>query len=1593
MARYVKLERPVHYGNVGQAFKESKPPDDPYLFPPENTRDVWAHAKQITDRYGFSLYADEQGDFVLSGRNNPTRIVDFVDQNSGKSALLRSEHVWVGSTLGLHPNAYAGTFLEFTGAVSATDIVVNAARIDLILPLGTDGAASLGQWQVTVYSGTAAVSSLVIDPTLAGTLVDEELHYYDYRALTDGTNAAVVTLHSSYFGEYTVRLSSYGGTGSTVRRLDGFQLWAVDPNNPLLATLSTSTNATKAQALSAADEHRNYVIVVGRRQAAVTDSDKLKSTAFNPSSEYVVASAVDVESIAMPVYTGTTEPNSAYVGGIRETLIYDDKVADQDFAEYLARTFIYRYRMPLGGAQVSHTLLPPVQLRDPVYVDEPTYGTLDGEGADAQVRWINSIRHEIQTAEGGVKAQTDMELSAYPDYPSYAPREDIDIDRFYNGMPVTNVSVSYTSLSNHTITNVAASAAKNAPSAVSVGPVSAGMFGVLSLSGQLWPPVPGTVFLTATSASYSTYSETARSSVKYIYYGGSTDAIYLINPAPATAITSVIVYWRQAVYDSNGMLSYQLRQATAHTSKQAAVAEIQLDNTKGYWYEYDENDMVVRVYRAPLSPLSIPLGWIQPVNMYAEVTYNAVPTAAAPMMRRQTNTPYQELFAVDYNSPALTLTWKRGDQTEPYAPPTTAGTTGPFTVEYRPLLDGTGDYGSALALDGQTRPKSPFYDPYTSELGELVSVSFDALVSGLYRISIRSRYDDTVVAWLTNATAEPSDEDAHWQYFTAGKDRKLYWDGVDHVGDWNIRQSTLYGDMAKSVFPGEDRPIVGKGFYVWNREERGADTQALISGLCDASGKPVFGHGTYAEWYVYFEVTNEWLEALYELYEDENAVRQNSTTVQDRTAVRYYSTKPGQGPIEGHDGLVYTHLPHPTRVTVSWADWVGPPRVNGQPFDESNLAAIRTPGNWTTSDSDDAVINNRSPVRLRFTMLDRPGVLWQNKADEQSVRLFRTVHLRRNLMDQFVLFTGAPMKDKDAPYEIRRVVSRRGSNDDNTWTFADDGYRLGSSFATDSVEGTEWIFMPKHCEKDFRGAGTESLRFADYLQLDEVPEWDPTNPIGGKHSRFQIAFINDLFYLSVYTQDRSGRYQWCIDDSFVDQSKILYNGATMQWPDDSITQHRRFVLCRQWSNELVNGTEYGDYLQSTWGSDPLIARLARHYWADHAPDSTELSGVSYSALSSDLDTDLYTEWHAEAHSKNIPEVPHSWNDNPSGGPAFRQLKALGSWSWESSPTWAPSILRDFHGYYCIPPMIDGVRFAADLFGINPQGTSPKYLPVYSGGEQVSTRDWSKLNCYGAVYRAGEYDVETNTGRDLAELTIWQSRTFDNTEASVNNKRFWGPGSTLETKSSDANFTSKELNYSREDYLVHYEELRGLYTRGPRPEEAPKKLDSVGPYYQNVFTYGTVRAYTSQGYATYGLSKSSSSRRVPARYEAVIRNFFMMTFRTRYVYESAGLFPATQNGALDPSQFNARLARLSGQNEAKARYDGGAWTGWKDEWEYNDGALPRLYFMRANEAVHGARTDSVFDHPWMPWAPCSRLPVTRKMLFHLALVNERRDVPV
>lgn len=1516
MARFVKLPRQPNYGNVGLAFDETKPPDDKYLFGPEATQDVWAAAKALADVMGYAFYTDGNGDFQLQAKNNPTRTMDLEPPALG------------GGTLLIHPNAYAGTYVEFSGAVGPIDIPVNAARIDLILPLGP----TLGSWQATVLEGATPVAGpITINPAASG----EELHYYDHRTRVDGTNACVVTLYSGFFGAYTVRLQSTGA--GTTRQLDALALWAVDAVNPLYpAPLATDQNALQASAQSANEDQRNYVIVVGQRRAAVTDSEKLGASTNNPSDEFIVSAAIDVQSVLNPYLLDDVTPNPNYVGMTREALIYDNRISDRDFSEYVSRTFIYRYRLPNPAAPVSHTLLPSAQLRDPVHVVEDTFDTLD----EAVVRFVTQIRHQVSMGEG-FKATTELETTPFPEYPSYELREDVDIDRF--GLPpIINFELSYQSLDDTPKTNVAPGSVHKTDETEVVSELVFASGNILNMAGFPWPPAPGTVFLTPGSSGVTFTATPLRTAVQEVRPGGAFSSLTLQDAGP-TPITSCTVSWTDSLSGATFTYPVQSSKTLAENSTNA-----------GYWYEFDVDTGLFTVFRSGLKSKSeLPaLGNSQ----WVDVVYQKGPAGWQPA--RLTNTPYHHLFEVDWPNKRIDLKWQQGDGSSGYARPTDN-----FLVEYRQLgpVDGGGNFVDPYG------GSCPFYDPYSSEIGHLVKVKFDALITGLYRVSVCSAYDDTVVAWLTNAETDPEEPEAHWQYLTAGTDREFVWDGVDQLGDWNARQSAMYGDFARGAFPTEERPQVGKGYYVWNREERGSDL-ALISGRSEhiPGGKPLFGQGTYAEWYILIEATSDRLEEI----EEEQGI----------ATPRTYSSK--------DIALVYTHLPHPTRVAIDWADWVG-----AASFDpDLDVASQDASGNWLTraqaggagSATTDAVVNNQKPTRIRFQMEQRPGLLWVGKAPDQSVRVFRVAHLRRNTMDQFVEFGGINYAGKQI--EQRRLVSRRSSNDDHTFVFADEHYRHGKSFKTvDGGFGFEWIFRPELCEKDFRGQGIEPLEFADYLQLEEVPSWDQAAALAGRRSRFQIGFLNDLFYLSVFTEDRSGRYQWCLNPFFVDKSKILTNAAShwyadsdnqvrpTKWADDPILQHRRTVLVRQWTDELVNGVSYASHLQTAWGSSTLIRALAKHYWDEHSPEATAIGfGSDRLTWAGAGDTDFHSLWHKSNHKDNDGRLPSNF-------PTDRQLGTqastrLGSWTWESGPTWVPSITRDFHGYYCVPPMAD-------------PGRRHSPFEVTSGitGSILPTRIyWPFANFYAVVYVHGVDLVGEFTGdsveEDAAMQTVWQSPVQDMTEtysAGDGGKVRFHSGATI---TSEDTIDFKSLDYSRQDSLVHYEELRGTYTRGPKPQQQPKKLDSVGPYYQNVFTYGAVSAWRSiDDDSDQGFRRGQGI--IPPRYETNIQNFFSMSFRSEYVWESAGFFPVTDNAIEAIHAYNWRLARLPLTRIAKVRWDSGAWTGWKDEWEY--APFTQLYSIYRN----------IFDIKYLPWAPCNRLPQTTRTIFHLVLLNERREVPV
>lgn len=1525
---FVRLERPVHYGNAGLAFNESSPKDDPYIFKPENTRDVWSSCRDITERYGFDFHADENGDFVLTTRNNPHVVFDLEASD-------------IAGAPGVHPSSYAGTYLICNG--TSGTISITAARIDIVCPRAP-GLGTLN-FQIRRVSDNVIVTAGTVFP-LDATAPAAGLHYYDYRNTVDGSNTTVATLYSGWFDDYDVELTCNGTIW-----LDSLHLWHTDPMQPILPNaLKTEQNAMSVVPRPTAAEVRNYVIVVGRRLGTVTDSEKIKANPENPESEFVVAGAVDSASIVDP-----SAPN--FFGWLKESIIYDAGITDKDFAEYLARTFIYRYRDPRPNAPISHTFLPCIKLRDPIYAEENTYGTIDSRS----VLWVNNITHRFENG----KVTTELDTTSYPEYASYEVRQDIDIDKTFYGQPVINIQMNYKGLDgtsktnlDDTVLNVPGARQSNtlAPNGdiVQLANMSCAS-GFVDLTGQPWPPQAGTVLIKPSGQANVTQTLNIPQRVCQVgeMLGSETLAGAIAEPTSVT-IQSHVTFGGKVNPPPGGFNDSWPISKDRLTSRQ-------------FWYEWNSQTKVIAIYRSGVGGT----GGVSDTYSATVVYQNAGSTVGAGS-GWVGNTPYHRFTEIDWANHRILVPWEQGDGSVGYARDFAT-----CELMYRALR------GNQTVFTDPYVGGTPFYDPYTSELGNFVTLTFDALLSAVYRISVRSCYDDEVIAWLTEPTGDPADEEAHWQYFTAGAGKRLTYDAFDQVGAWNNRQAEAYAQAAANAFEQDQKPLPGGGWYAWNREApQGNSTPlALISAQMSAS-KPVFGVGTYAEWYIRFEAKNDWLEDASdgatllerlpgEPTSDDQKLGKSYPRILDTSNPRS-PFKPRATNGARYQARLYTHLPEPTKVAIEVADWV----VGA--YDETNTA-FRDSANWGPPDPD-AKINNEKPIRIRFVPQARPGVLWANKLDELSVKLFRQVHLRANIMDQFVVFEGTNYPGQDV--EARRVVNRMLTNDDHTLTFNDDHFRKGDSFRqVDADEGFEWIFRPDDFRKDWRGVPNEPLKFGEYLQLEELPKWDTERAIAGARSRFQIAFMNYLFYMSAYTQDRSGRFAWCINKSFADRAKITHNQTTITWPDDMQLQFRRSVSCRQWTDEKVRGDSgtdrlYQDHMAVKWPGT-ATARLSRMVWKSLDPVFLT-GGGEY--------TDDYLNYHVNVRD----QLPTAYS-----AAVPRQLgkggsTSLGAWTWETSPSFPPNPTRDFHGYYLVPPM--------------PDKQPENVITVYPDNRDYRNR----FVLIQVDPRAFTDDGDNpNTGDDVAAQPtqpLWNSPIHDDTEpASLTadgEKRFW-PGYTVtpgkETPVINKEIDANTIDYQRQDNLVHFEELRGIYSRTQRPQEAPKKIASINPYYQNYLRYLGVsvgRAREQQG--LYPL------------YKAEVAGWFDFTFRREYVWESARFFPVNQYGQEQLDAVNKERCQMDSALNVQGgfgnvRYDSGAWTGWKDDAPVGSniviGPDSDALADSSKGSLPGARkfkgTPNVFRSDFMPWGVGPRMldqlgnANTTDAIFHLVLVNERR----
>ncbi|MHA2027822.1 MAG: hypothetical protein ACW99Q_00415 [Candidatus Kariarchaeaceae archaeon] len=1367
----ILLQRNPRYGNAGTGFSPDKPSDDQYLYRPDVTKGVDDYIRGLSDGFGYDFRSAADGSLSLTTRNNPSSSVDLF-----------------GGTTVYEPNAYGGWYQKFTSSFTIREQVF-ASRIDLII----GRKESLGSLSYTIKTvdGTT-VGSGTLNTALTGET--SGIFLYDDRFTLDGNNAVITTLFTGPWNRYIVEISDSSGSEWWI---DSLFLYDFDPNT---SSFAESFNTDKAifdlTTQSQLTEARNHIVVIGKRKSAITDSAKFKNP-NNPSYEFVVSVSSDPSSI-------WDQDSDFYAGGKSEVLIVDKSVADQDYADWLSQTLLLRQHNPTPSPQISHSIVPVLEPRDPIYISDEAHVSITA----ATTVWIVGFSEQYTPKS----ATTRFTATGYKEIPSYEPREDIDLDTLdsvYFGRPAINFSVSYPSVdSGITATNPGGGIPISymeeiTRDAFTISSDGEGEYLDLS-SVDVWPPIP--------------------------------DSIRVSN-------------------SNNPILS----------------------------------DFVVPVLK---------------------------------------NNPYQKIWHIhDYTVKKVHIPFEMGDGTTNYQRAAWfTGSTGYLSYRGLPTsLDSSDIYSG----------ESPFYDPYTSELpdGNLVEVKFDALVSGYYRVAIWGQRQDgsdpMVIAWLTESGVDDEEKDSHWTYYQAGTDKVFYWDGVDSIGRWNKKQSETYSWVARGVFEQEQKPAIGKGFYVWNDQNSQVVT---ISGQ-QTNGKLTFNDDHYSQFYIKVECRSDLFantdEPIREVRSDQ------------------LITTNGQNPQE--EIYIYTHLPPPSQMRISavedWDPTVG--TYDPESPDETG---------WLSSPDNAATIRNGKPVRITFEALSRPGVRFEGQNKYTTFKVHRHVHLTANIFDIFMMFMGKPWLE-GVSVEEKRLVCRKLTNSTNTTVIADTDFRTGDTL---DITNGKWVFQPQDFEID-----DKELTYCDYLQLEDVPEFSEHRRVGETQSRFLMAYINYLFYISAYTQDRSGRMVWAIDDSFIDKGKITQGTFETEWPEDLENYFKRTVMTRQWNNP-----QYYTDLANDWNiTDSDGQKYVQFFWNRLNPTDVATTNLRLDSngdwVTGDLQTsfsDVRTFYHwGRGHVPINYDISRQLGDYPGN------LDIFGDWFWEGTqstailtntedhdPLWIPAPSRDFHGYYMVPPMVSPPNRS--------QGVPDDYSYVY------------------------EY-VQPDGDKDFAASEVWFGWTLPITAAG--NMGFKIASTAKSHAEKEREVWSSMMDYQRQDELIKWEELRGNISQSKIPRSRVFVQPSGGYYLQNFYRYDKI-FWIGKQFSIFGHKVAHT--------EADITDYFQSTFRHKYNWESASYFPAHE------ASLSLRPQYLYPKYEARnipsyIVYDAGAWVGWK-----GDSAGSKLRWRTYDLALFGGGggdvggeddgEDNIFQYTTVPpIAVGPSTPEQKNIMVSLSLVNRRRSRPV
>lgn len=1481
----ITLERQTNYGNVPPLQKDYLPKDDTYLFPPQVTSRLYDRLRQIVDHYGYDFYFNAEGKAVLTGRNNAIYFQYLTQNGAYATGLSTANQVARVSAVG-------GIVFDMKHSQGGWTRAVEGkfSRLDLYYGIGKNKASGLNGGKITYTverrNPDGSYSVVMSNFVTTAAQVDEAFYYSD-RVRADGSNAAMTRLFSLPLDHYRVTFSPGGPEGGAADchyRLNGVAVYDRDPEQTYFAPdgtlhrFSTLGNALQVTSESAYKDLRNHVIVVGQRKATVTDSSKLNGETTNPNNperEFHVAVAADPFSVYDP-----TSPN--FIGAKRMTVIFDDKVNDSDFARWLTRTILYRYRMPKTEAKLRHTILPMLELRDAIFAVEERLRSVE------HTVYVTAFTERWSVDEGGaVEAMTDIDASANPEIPSYQPREDVDIDAYFidpadgKGEPVINMALSYRNLYGQTVTN-------------------ADLFDTVNIS-RLVTRQKGSA-----------------------------------QPMQSDAITN----------------------ATTFALSQPAIPE------------------------------TMYLSWNR---SRTQVPPTSVVTGLSLLRKRAlVNMPYRHFFYVSSwdgaHKPTLTFTFEEAD-----------GTTGLYDKTYYqfPNLNSTQwfvnyDYFLPRQTAGGQPMVNPFYDPYTSEIGNLISIKFDALVSGRYRVSIwnGNRPDgrtEIPVAWLTNPGNDPEEPEAHYQFLQPGE-AEFVWDASDNIGFWNALMSAEYASEMEGTF--DDKPMaVTRGFYAWNDISTNpftliGDTNALNF---DKDGVPYFTLGQFGQFYVKVEVLNDTL-----MRKD----LRNDGRAEPRTVDSH--TLPTTGAWNTHPELyAWTHLGEPTQVGIRIQDW-----VSGAPWTSTTDTTDLDWSSYSTPDTD-ATIRDGKPVRVTFVPRPRRGPMWERanrtlNEDLISVKLNRLVSHQGTVFDQFWTLYGQQWEmhsSRSGGGEKKRVSSRMYHTEPEALEFEDQSWRTG-----ESLRNFEWVFDPSLFVKDFGKGIKERLKYSEYLQLTSLPHFD-AKKLGGAGAKerdvFLMAFISHVFAFSAHTLDRSGRRQWCLNSwkdgagkkrGFIDRTKIVTpnwktaaeNPASGNYRAHTIVDYEgrgadrylaRTVFMRQWVEPGWKAGTYSGNPVTRWGiSDP-------HQKAFVQAKTTDFGLFSGSSLLTGGQTDNWLSAYATAGRKVNYIVNYKlWmDDSVASGMKDRSITtalpsvavrpaAFGTWNFSRGPGgFSPSPVRDFHPYWKYPDM--------------PADSYEGYMGGYILNMPASHYDFRFADGAANPVWFG-YAFSDSLG---ALSHVWHGARLEKSVESVlgvEDPR----GSVVNYRDNiTAEMVPEMFDYARQDELYRFDDFRGVVSRGGYASRnahygkqgyydkdnvvaapvAPVKAN--GTYLLNVARY--------QDYFYAPVTMNIKTQKL--HFTSGVSDWTRIAFAHEYVWYSARHFPVNgtggapaysfakteYTGALDWVGVSSWL--LNGDDPFRLAYDPGAWTGWKwdltaTEWT----ATPRIRW--AEHRVKGFQPDGTLN---------------------------------